>query len=827
MQFTRNTESVGLERSLLSLALLPGILFGGATIRRTMGKKRVADRSISVVGQHEERDHGNVKKQKQPHSADLKRQRKQVHHLIEQFKLREEQELRLGDLCSTTQWLIRIAQGKGEKVCLAVREIITSTISNDEWSLVVQSADRQMLPLTITGVWVQEAAQSFCQAGERINDHPFIISGSGANLMNNTGRITYSDGIFLAHILDLSRLDIEVDRWLRPGWIAVNNGKIASKPERTTIGGRSRQNDVCRPEMSVRASSSSQQSMPDSPIQNDGGDRMVGPHVVQHVGEGRAVSGAHLEQTPTLERSASLSRTPDWLKTPASIRRVTSAPVIQTPTPRRCTLPRASRTPDNHGEERAQRRRFVEDRRAASRVRELGQREIVPVQELHEDASRKFSTIGIIVSREEPRRCNGGDFDLTVKVSLQDLYPPPNDPGRPLTFMLFGPDEAWIPVKSKPGDLVCFTNFAMKAYCGARQAVGASRKFDWVLCDRQSGEMSKSIGMDDSSVFYEAVKEDMLKHCRYLRKDSGANSVDDVTIRRLTDIRHVEAGRFFDCDVEVVSKWDSFNPTIYVTDYTGHPKLHCTRDTDLGLLSREELERQRDETGEDGFGHVLPITLWDEQRTIGSQIEVGMRLRLINVRPKISPGGFLEGNMGSGGLSTALEGERLRIFLLDDVDAAHIDKKRAEYEKKVELMRRHARNAQDQTDHDKENHNSGPHSAGRGCDTIAISSFSLLRNTITAQEKDVSSHGKEELPVKLGQMPIAVRAETRLWSTVVEILGAGTEMPLTDLNDVVRLQTDPYNSGSEYRCRVKVADDVVPSTIRAFVVTECAGCKRR
>ena len=184
--------------------------------------------------------------------------------------------------------------------------------------------------------------------------------------------------------------------------------------------------------------------------------------------------------------------------------------------------------------------------------------------------------------------------------------------------------------------------------------------------DTSEADQVKALKCSDNFALIDEEKKELKRQYDWYRKHHKGQlqAVPSTKHKRpLIKLCEVEKEIFFDTTVEIVKLWTgSVPPAIYVTDYTTHPQFYAANDVHLNGWSREELSEQQEECNDVGNGRVLPISLWDDQQGAIDFVQLGMVVRLENVRPKMQPNNYLGGTMGG----SARGEEKMKVVVVKE-----------------------------------------------------------------------------------------------------------------------------------------------------------------
>lgn len=686
------------------------------------------------------------------------KQKKQISHFIDQYKLDEDKEGRLGKLCNTAQWIIKIAQNRGAMSCLMIKNIEFTGRKDGSWTLLVHTSDNQKLNLVFPGKWFDEAKEYF----RPLQNNPFIISGAGAIIHPSSDKLIFPSGSCCLYMLDISQFKTEPKHSIWHGWLEVSEGVVVEEPSLCKPSGSAEDREAMDEYMQNEPVSTppntrqvlapvnltQQTSLPTPPEDIEEPKRMSyneRPRVnVSHtstkelvpshpVKEEYVSSNAHRkepfssnlsakrklieedEQSSNRNqklRSLASSVEPDWLDTPAPVRIDRRSSTIMplemttstlsynknTPNPNTPLAHSIKSTPSHNqsssnihekptasnqsnsasnnsrGGKTMSKRAIAE----AQEQRVVGGHLITPICQVI-TTFKKQNTFGLVTSNEQIFRAGGGTGDFKLTVYVEDVFPLQSNK-LSMTFNLFEQNQDYLPICSA-GDMLAILNFATKEFNGAIQGTGY-RGTGWIVLSAETGKFQFSKNLEHAKPMM--LCDEMRTHFDRMYKSIGTPAPMQNRRRRQIRLEDVEPTVFFDAQVQIVDIWDGLQPCIYVTDYTAHTSLPMAQDVRLKVYSQEDLKQQMEQKGNEGGGRVMPIYVWEDYREVLSEIKAGDYLSLRNVRPKMNPGNFLEGNMGDRDISS--NPNKINIYQIHDEDIIKaIEERREAYQEEAAI----------------------------------------------------------------------------------------------------------------------------------------------
>lgn len=652
----------------------------------------------------------------QNHNIHSKTQKKQISHLSEQYKLDEEKESRLGRLCHTAQWIIKIAQNRGAMACLMVKSVEYVGRKEGAWTVIIQTADNQRLNLSFPGRWFEEAKKYFVPH----QCNPFIISGTGVIIHPSSDRLIFSGGTCCLYMLDISQFKTDTKHSTWHGWLDVSEQVVVETPSLCETSNEAAedasiddddeddtQNEPTPTPPKARQvlAPVKQTGIPTPPADFVETKQKVQTNIPKSVPKKEAVpfnlsakrKTVDEEDPPTnptqKQRSITLSSEPDWLDTPASVKidkrsnvnepsdtpkSLFSVKRSNSDTSERSTIPNQTSSSNNNfrGAKMMSKKAIAE----AQEERMIGGHLITPICKLAY-LYKKQNTFGLVTSNEQIFRAGGGTGDFKLTVYLEDVFPLQGDKIS-ITFNLFEGDQSHLPV-CRAGDMLAILNFATKTFNGVVQGTGY-RGSGWIVLSAETGKFrfSKNLEMARPMI----LCDEMRTHFDRMYKSIGTPAPIQNRRRRQMKLSDVEPTVFFNAEVQVVSTWDGVHPCIYVTDYTTHPDLPMAQDVRLNVYSQEDLKNQRDIRESEGGGRVMPIYVWEGYRDILADIKPGDYLTLRNVRPKLNPANFLEGNLGDK--EDGMNPSRINVYHIHDEDIIKaIEERREAYQEEAAIAK--------------------------------------------------------------------------------------------------------------------------------------------
>lgn len=693
------------------------------------------------------------------HSTVSHAQKKQISNLIEQYKLDEDKEGRLGRLCNTAQWIIKIAQSRGAMSCLMIKNVDYLGRREGAWAMSVYTVDNQRLNLSFPGLWFNEVKEYF----RPHQYNPFILSGAGAVIHPSSDKLTFSSNTCCLYMLDVSQIKSDNQHSAWHGWLDVSEAVIVEKPslcevsegERDYASDEEVQHEVFSTppqtqEVFPSVNRPQQKSLPTPPAVDDESEaqfeiekqksrtnispptlstkrpsideydqsnnrtqkqRSVAssrePDWLERGSKGQPDHRKQKVQTnispPTFSakrksieendqtnypsqkhRSFASSAEPDWLDTPAPVRidkRSIGTMPLDT---NKSTLSfnqsgsNTSEKPSTSNQSNAAANNFrggkTMSKKAIAEAQEqrmVGEYLITPISKVAW-MSKKQNTFGLVTSNERMFRAGGGTGDYKLTVYMEDVFPLQSYNKPLMTFNLFEPDQSNLP-SCKAGDMLAILNFGTKEFNGAIQGTGY-RGSGWIVLSAETGKFQFSKSLENTRTMI--LCDEMRTHFDRMYKSIGTPAPVQNRRRRKVQISEVEPTVFFDAEVQVVSMWDGSHPCIYVTDYTTHPRLPMAQDVRLNVYSQEDLKEQMERKGNEGGGRVMPVYLWEEHADILQDIKPGDYLSMRNVRPKLNPADFLEGNIGDK--DDTLHPNKINIYKIEDEDTSKAIEERKE-----------------------------------------------------------------------------------------------------------------------------------------------------
>lgn len=337
-------------------------------------------------------------------------------------------------------------------------------------------------------------------------------------------------------------------------------------------------------------------------------------------------------------------------------------------------------------------------------------------------------------------------------------------------------------------------------------------------------------------------RQEMRRQYDWYRKRNKGRGQAITSARRtrpLITLSGMENEVFFDTTVEILKVWNRSRPfQMYVTDYTSHPLIHAANDVNLGILSREELLAEQEACGDAGNGRVLAIGLWDDQEEIVNHVNVGMVVRLENIRAKMQPNNFLNGTMGGGVQSRE---EKLRVVVVKDEDILkELERRKEDYFDLVAFKRAErltetrsdsaARPSDHGGDGEEEEEGKGGE-ADRSPSRLSASADIMLsfptnmpppgQRPLAAIENDSNQRSQASSMERAEEEKRPSHQETAL--TLLEESLAS--YPITNFDRLTHLTAEQLNQQKVYVCEVKVVA-MDPKTVDKIVEVICGLCKK-
>jgi hypothetical protein len=768
-----------------------------------MGRRKRGNRSATVM----EREVEGV--------ADLatKRPRLESHQL--KLQLSEDQEDRLGRWSSSVQWIMKIAQDRGSNTCLALVSSQRSDCASDACKLMMQSFDGQQVAVLVRGSWAAKAADVLARAG---GEELVLLSGIGAKIPSSGTEVVFQCDRMIFEV-------INADNHLSQGFFEVVEGQIVSVPQAVvTI--------PSKPVVSDTAAISDQEDGErDDSVAEEVHDRSsplteIHPRISAY-------------ETPLRNNQAArqmTSVTPGWLRTPAS--EIPAGPALADPS-------------SSAGESALTNSIPTRGARTAVKEKILGARSYTPIKLLKCDDKVAYNTIGLITSDHTARRALSGtrgesctlssrrlddtntsllDWKITINlIDVEESKTPMNAPVVP--FNLFSREEDWLP-KSKPGSVLMLRGIKVRPFNSSPQGSGYAGQYDWAMMDTSEANADIALITSENSTLLEDESKELKRMYDWYRKHHKGQIRSVVQTRNqrpLIKLQDVEKEVFFDTTVEILKLWMGSPPEIYVTDYTAHPEFYAANDVYLDGFSREELQEQLQECNDPGNGRVLPITLWDDQQRAIDFLQVGMLVRLENVRPKMQPNNYLGGTMGGSAWRTE---EKIKVIIVKDKKMVEeFQQRKDDYLQEVALKRaekfaemsqstrrQESERQEEELDAESEQLNSSdiatrsgvlnlmPPPGQKPLSIIENRSFEASEASASGKTTDSRESEQEEVPTLIDD-----------WLS---------SLPLVPLRRLYDTPEDQYIQEQRFLCLGRV-HDMKPSNIDEIVDVTCGLCKSR
>ncbi|PWN33704.1 uncharacterized protein FA14DRAFT_161426 [Meira miltonrushii] len=642
-------------------------------------------------------------------STASKLRKKQICNLIGQYKLDDEKEGRLGRLCNTAQWIIKVAQSRGAMSCLMIKNVDYLGRREGVWAMSVITADNQKLNLAFPGRWFNEVKEYF--RPQQYN--PFILSGAGAIIHPSSDKLSFSANACCLYMLDVSQFKSDNQHSAWHGWLDVSEAVIVEKPSLCEVA-EERKADATdeepQPEifstppqsqhLSPSVNRPQQKSLPTPPavdensnIQSDNRkqkDQTISckEETVSQKSQANPRKEEFLspifstkrksidENDPSShrsqkQRSIASSVEPDWLDTPAPVR-IDRRPMDTLPLDTNTPTPSFKKSSSNISEKPATSNQSNTTANTFRGGKTMSKKAIAEAQEQRTVGGylitpickvtcmyKKQNTFGRVTSNEQIIRAGSGTGDYKLTAYLEDVFPLQGY--KPLmTFNLFESKQSDLP-SCKAGDMLAIVNFATREFNSAIQGTGYKGSTGWIVLSAETGKFQFSKSMEIARPMI--LCDEMRTHFDRMYKSIGTPAPVESRRRRQAKLSEVEPTVFFNAEVQVVSMWDGLQPCIYVTDYTCHPRLPMAQDVRLNVYTQDELKKQMERERNEGGGRVMPVYVW-EHTDILQDIKAGDYLSMRNVRPKLNKADFLEGNIGDK--DDSLHPNKINIYKIAD-----------------------------------------------------------------------------------------------------------------------------------------------------------------
>ncbi|PWW72446.1 hypothetical protein C7212DRAFT_286625 [Tuber magnatum] len=277
---------------------------------------------------------------------------------------------------------------------------------------------------------------------------------------------------------------------------------------------------------------------------------------------------------------------------------------------------------------------------------------------------------GVAVDFRPPVPTRGTDWMATVTLCDRSRALPETS----LTIRIFRPNMELLPEIKSDSDLILIRRVKMVKYNGRLLAMST---FDtsWIISYAPthpkgmpliaSYPSSLKIKADEMAYFQGLRVWWKSRREPYVSKGAapGVNSLSQLSgssgqRRKPGLIRDMQIGSFYDLAGVVVKTFPgNGNYTVYLTDYTKNPMLHCYESGGSRRIGAGGDDDDFDYTGRGrGFGnqdwpgpwgqYTLQVTLWDNHAVAANRLfYVGAHVSLQNVRAKRNGDGKLEGTL--------------------------------------------------------------------------------------------------------------------------------------------------------------------------------------
>lgn len=213
-------------------------------------------------------------------ATSAKRLRTDAVRALDGYTLSSDEEDRLGRRCSTAQWLIKLAQGRGSSACLPVRALSSLELTQAKLTGVLETFDAQDIPFALQGKWVSAVASTLSMSNCTSLVHPLLLSGHGASISSSGVGIQYDANALLLELLkDDGRNEDKNPRNPSTQWVEVAQGELRNSDSEVQVA--------------------------------------LDEHSALYTESAAAATVARREEPPAHDTRSTHSVTPEWLRTPA------------------------------------------------------------------------------------------------------------------------------------------------------------------------------------------------------------------------------------------------------------------------------------------------------------------------------------------------------------------------------------------------------------------------------------------------------------------------------------------------------------------------------
>lgn len=706
-------------------------------------------------------------------------------------QLSREQEDRLGHLSSSLQWVIKIAQDRGSDACLALQSCVRSEDTEGSVRAVMKSVDDQEIELITNGTWASTFARvcSMTDQGKLL-----MLSGLGARLSSSGSEIIYDADKLAAELFDSTS-----GRSI--GSLEIVKGKVLNEPALPTTA-TILTVDSSKSTMAATEASGAVPNARSAEGETSSPEGDESPAEAIDTSSGKALI-CEKDKGRTAK-----SGTPPWLRTPAVEANTTNA-IAAKKTAGVCSEASSS----NAG------------RSSTPKTREpqqLGTRMYTPISLLECNDRKPVNVIGLITTDHSARRALSGTRDWKITIGLIDVEGSKDASAiaSNISFNLFAPQETDLP-RCKPASIVLLQGVKIRPFNGYPQGNGYPGQHAWAVMDTSEGNNRQALTCSDNCVLSEAEKKELKRQYDWYRKrhKGQLQPTQRKSARPLIALSGVEREVFFDTTVEILKIWSNSRPAeVYVTDYTTHPLFYAANDVHLDALSREELAEQQEDSGDAGNGRVLPISLWDDQHNVVGLIQVGMLVRLENVRPKMQPNGFLGATMSGS------REEKVKVIHVKETKILEdFARRKQDYLEDVALKRAERIESRKPIEVEERLKDEERSDAVLTSGSSTVSMPPPGQRPLAAIENCSDPGNRTASSGKSQSIGYSQEEEEKVLTLLEEFCSSITD---TSLEDLDQLKTAQLKQGDLYVCEGRVFD-MMPSNISEIAEVVCGLCNTR
>lgn len=266
------------------------------------------------------------------------------------------------------------------------------------------------------------------------------------------------------------------------------------------------------------------------------------------------------------------------------------------------------------------------------------------------------SVIAVVHSCQEARKGHSWSSPWSVHVALLDRT-------GPLRTMIFAPRQDEL-AEIEQGAVVLFEFLSVNPYEAqqdSRQGLVDLKESKMAILAPPKSAQVRSKNPEAPKIWANArlgkeQESDLVNLWRWYHFEQGAEWAARVhgscltrPLKRVCDIDGTRQSEYFDMLATVLEFYAPQGPkqpaTVYVTDYTWHPRTRASYDQHLGYEESEYMRRTQ--SGSPGGGFVLSIALWERQIVALAGLQKGQHVLWTGLRAKSTPEYGISASVGS------------------------------------------------------------------------------------------------------------------------------------------------------------------------------------